>query len=47
MKIQRHLLVDAATMPNDTNAAQPTWMDGIAANWSDTPVPTGPYTESP
>ena len=32
MNTQRHLLVDAATMPNETRAAQPTWIDGIAAN---------------
>ncbi len=38
----RHLLGLAAMMPNDTTAAQATWIDGIAANWSDTPVPTGP-----
>ena len=36
------LLVLAATTPNDTTAAHPTWIDGMAANWSDTPVPTGP-----
>jgi hypothetical protein len=41
-KSHRHRLVPAATMPNDTTAAQPTWIEGIAANWSDTPVPTGP-----
>jgi len=39
---QRHLLGLAAMMPNDTTAAQATWIDGMAANWSDTPVPTGP-----
>jgi len=39
---QRHLLGLAAMMPNDTTAAHATWIDGMAANWSDTPVPTGP-----
>jgi len=37
-KNQRHLLVLAAMMPKETTAAQATWMDGIAANWSDAPV---------
>ena len=31
-------LVLAATMPNETIAAQATWIDGIAANWSEIPV---------
>lgn len=31
-----------AKVPSATTAAQPTWIDGIAANWSDTPVPTSP-----
>ena len=46
-KIHRHRLVLTMTIPNETTAAHPTWMDGIAANWSDTPVPTGPYSDNP
>ena len=41
-KSHRHRLVLTAKMPSDTTAAQPTWIEGIAANWSETPVPTGP-----
>ena len=37
-KNQRQRLVLAAMMPKDTTAAHATWIDGIAANWSETPV---------
>ena len=37
-KSQRQRLVLAATMPSETTAAQATWIEGIAANWSETPV---------
>ena len=42
MPSHRHRLVDTDTIPRPTTAAHPTWIDGMAANWSDTPVPTGP-----
>lgn len=42
MNSHRQALAMAATIPRVTTAAQATWMDGIAANWSDAPVPTGP-----
>ena len=38
----RHLLDDADQIPKPTIAAHATWMLGMAANWSEAPVPTGP-----
>ena len=44
---QRHPFGASVHTPQPTSAAHPQWIDGMAANWSETPVPTGPYTDSP
>jgi hypothetical protein len=44
---QRQRLLDATSTPTATSTAHPTWMEGMAASWLDSPLPPTPYTDCP